>query len=78
MYYLILTMALWRQDAGGGNPSSSMQTLEFRDEPACRKAAAAWKTDMLAADAKSDRSAPRPSYALSAICVPSDSTSRIK
>lgn len=78
MYYLILTMALWRQDAAGGNPSSSMQTIEFRDELACRKAAAAWKADVLAADAKSDRTASLPLYALSAICVPSDSTSRIK
>jgi len=78
MYYLILTMALWRQDPAGGDVSSSMQTLEFRDELACRRAAAAWKADVLAARAKPDNMGLQPSYTLSAVCVPSDSTSRIK
>ncbi|MBD8528916.1 MULTISPECIES: hypothetical protein [unclassified Massilia] len=78
MYYLILTMALWRQEPAGGDVSSSMQTLEFRDELACRRAAAAWKADVLAARPKLENMGPQPLYSLSAVCVPSDSTSRIK
>ena len=77
MYHLILTMAMWRQDLAG-HVSSSMQTLEFRDEAACSKAAAAWKAQVLAARQSSDSAAPAPVYSLSAVCVPSDSTSRIK
>ncbi len=78
MYYLILTMALWRQDSAAVIASPSIQTIEFRDETACQKAAAAWKAGLIAARLKQHAAGPQPAYALSAVCVASDSTSRIK
>ena len=77
MYYLILTMILWRQDPAS-NVSSSMQTIEFRDEVACKKAAVTWKTEVRVVRRPSGEAGPMPNYSLSAVCVPSDSTSRIK
>lgn len=78
MYYLILTMILWQQPAASAAPAPTIQMIEFRDEPACLKAAAKWKAGVLAARPKPDGHAPQAHYALSAECVASDSTSRIK
>ena len=78
MYYLILTLILWRQDAASAQAAPTIQTLEFRDETACRKAALAWKASVNAARPPPDTTGRHPVYALSAQCVASDSTSRIK
>lgn len=78
MYYLIMTIVLWQQGAAAAAAVPTIQMIEFRDEAACLKAAAKWKTGVLAARPKPGEGAPQPHYALSAECVPSDSTSRIK
>jgi len=78
MYYLILTVVVWAPGSSGGSGTPAMQTIEFRDERACRKAALAWKADLDGARAKPDNTARPSAYVLSAVCVASDSTSRIK
>lgn len=78
MFYLILTIILWQPDSARACAGPTIQMIEFRDQGACLKAAATWKTSVLAARPKREADASRAAYSLSAECVASDSTSRIK
>jgi hypothetical protein len=78
MYYLIMTMVLWQPAPAAAAAVPTIQMIEFRDEGACMKAAAKWKAGVLAARPRPDPPGPQPALALSAECVASDSTSRIK
>lgn len=78
MYYLIMTIILWQQGSAAAAAVPTIQMISFRDERACLKAAEKWKTGVLSARPKGARGGLEPHYALSAECVPSDSTSRIK
>lgn len=78
MYYLIMTIILSQQGAPAAAAVPTIHMIEFRDETACLRAAAAWKAGVLASRPNAGRQAGQPHYALSAACVASDSTSRIK
>jgi hypothetical protein len=68
MYYLILTIILWRSDGMVADAAPTIQKIEFRDEVACNSAAAKWKAGVMGARPNRPGQE-QPIYALSAECV---------
>jgi len=75
MYYLILTIILWRNDSFIADAAPTMQTIEFQSEAACTKAAEKWKAGVMASHPnRSNRN--QGIYALSAECVAKGSSDK--